>query len=144
MALHLMKLSVGIHDIDHLAEVQALRRRRSEAAGDPITLSHRTRNTPRRAAELLEGGSIYWVIRGRIRVRQKLLGFEGEVDEEGRKYCRFVLDPTLVATEPWPHRAFQGWRYLDSKDAPPDWPRGKVDEDMPAEMIAELRELGLI
>lgn len=144
MALHLLKLSVGIRDVDHLAEVQAMRRRRMAKAGASATFSHRTRHMPRRRSELLDGGSIYWVIGGRIRVRQRLLGFDGDVDEEGRKFCRFVLDPELKTTEPWPHRAFQGWRYLAAKATPPDWTRRETDDDMPAEMIAELRELGLL
>ena len=144
MGLHLLKLSVGIRDIEHLARVQRERLRQSTQNGGEPRLWHRTRHTPRRTAELLDGGSIYWVIGGRIRVRQCLRGFEAERDAEGRKRCLFVLDPELVPTEPWPHRAFQGWRYLEAKDAPPDRAQGVVDEDMPAHLVAELRELGLL
>ena len=84
------------------------------------------------------------MIGGRIRARQRLVGFESDHDEEGRKICRFMLDPDLMPTDPWPHRAFQGWRYLDPKDAPPDRPAGEPDAAMPEAMVAELRELGLI
>lgn len=145
MALHLIKLSVGIRDIDHLAQVQAGRLRASTAGGRAPKLWHRTRHRPRRALELRDGGSIYWVIGGRIRARQRLLDFETDIDmEDGRSFCRFILDAELVPTEPWPHRPFQGWRYLDPGDAPPDCAYGEAGDDMPEEMIAELRSLGLI
>jgi hypothetical protein len=144
VALHLIKLSVGIRDIDHLARVQERRLRASVRAGGS-KLWHRTRHRPRRADELLDGGSIYWVIGGRVRARQRLLDFETDIDiEDGRSFCRFILEPGLVPTEPWPHRPFQGWRYLDPKDAPPDRAYGEAGEEMPEEMIAELRSLGLI
>jgi len=145
VALHLIKLSVGIRDIDHLAQVQEGRLRASSTGGDKPKLWHRTRHRPRRSKELLDGGSIYWVIGGRIRARQALLNFETDIDmEDGRSFCRFILEPGLVPTEPWPHRPFQGWRYLDPGDAPPDRAYGEADDDMPEEMIAELRALGLI
>jgi len=145
VALHLIKLSVGIRDIDHLAQVQEGRLRASSTGGGKPKLWHRTRHRPRRSKELLDGGSIYWVIGGRIRARQALLDFETDIDmEDGRSFCRFILEPGLVPTEPWPHRPFQGWRYLDPGDAPPDRAYGEADDDMPEEMIAELRALGLI
>jgi hypothetical protein len=144
MPLHLLKLCVGIRDIEHLAKVQRARLRQSVAGGGEPKLWHRTRNTPRRSAELLDAGSLYWVIGGRIRVRQRLLGLETDRDDEGRPFCLFILDSALIPTEPWPHRAFQGWRYLDAKDAPPDRAVVDADGDLPLEMIAELRELGLL
>jgi hypothetical protein len=144
VTVHLLKLSVGSTDIDSLARFQEARLRQSmQQFGEP-RLWHKTRNTPRRAEELLDGGSIYWVIGGRIRARQRLVGFESEQDPDRGKICLFMLDSELVPTEPWPHRAFQGWRYLEPKDAPPDRPVGTADEDMPEAMIAELRELGLL
>lgn len=146
MTVHLLKLSVGTTDVEHLASFQRARLTQSMKNGGTPRLWHRTRNTPRRAEELLAGGSIYWVIGGRIRARQRLVGFESETDPVRGKICLFMLDPELVRTEPWPHRAFQGWRYLDPKDAPPDGQPGAGDEgaEMPEEMIAELRELGLL
>ncbi len=144
MTVHLIKLSVGIENIDHLARVQEGRLRQAAADGREGRLFHRTRHMPRRSEELLDGGSIYWVIKGRTRARQRLVGFESDVDEEGRKFCRLMLKPGLVPTDPWPHRPFQGWRYLEGKDAPPDRSRGQADDDMPEEMIEELRDLGLL
>lgn len=144
MAVHLIKLSVGTTDIEELAGFQRERMRQSLRNGGTPRLWHRTRHRPRRAEELLAGGSIYWVIGGRIRARQRLVGFESDRDADGLKICRFMLDAELVPTEPWPHRAFQGWRYLDPKDAPPDRPAGLADAEMPEAMIAELRDLGLL
>jgi hypothetical protein len=98
------------------------------------------------AAELLDGGSIYWVIRGIIMVRQKLVGFEEGTREDGSACCTLMLDRTLVPVRPTPRRAFQGWRYLDASDAPPDLRKGKKDQiaAMPAEMRKKLADLGLI
>jgi hypothetical protein len=144
MTVHLIKLSVGSGDIEGLARFQRARLEQSMRREGTPRLWHKTRNRPRRAEELLAGGSIYWVIGGRIRARQRLVGFESEVDPDRGRICLFMLDPELVPTDPWPHRAFQGWRYLDPKDAPPDRPVGAADEAMPEEMIAELRELGLL
>ncbi len=144
MTVHLIKLSVGIENIDHLTRVQEGRLRQAAAEGRAGRLFHRTRHMPRRSEELLDGGSIYWIIKGRTRARQRLIGFESDVDEEGRKFCRLMLEPGLVPTDPWPHRPFQGWRYLETKDAPPDRMRGQADQEMPEEMIEELRDLGLL
>jgi hypothetical protein len=144
MTVNLIKLSVGIETIDHLTQVQEGRVRLAEAAGEGPRLFHRTRHMPRRSDELLDGGSIYWIIKGRTRARQRLIGLESDVDEEGRKFCRLMLEPGLVPIDPWPHRPFQGWRYLETKDAPPDRARGQADQEMPEEMIEELRDLGLL
>jgi hypothetical protein len=142
--LHLVKLAVGIDDVAHLAAVQKRRLEEAAASGQPARLYHVTRNVPRRADELLEGGSIYWVIKGRIRVRQRLLAIEADTDSEGRRFCRLVLDPQRVETQAWPHRAIQGWRYLPADSAPPDLNRALVEDHLPPEMAAELRELGLL
>jgi len=143
--LHIIKLAVGIEDIDHLASVQQRRLADARAIGGASTkLWHRTRHAPRRASELLDGGSIYWVIKGCILVRQRLTGFEVDNDEEGRKFCLIILNPELVPTAPRRHRAFQGWRYFSDADTPPDQPKSRGEEDFPLEMAAELRELGLL
>jgi hypothetical protein len=133
--LHLIKLAVGIDDIEHLRRVRAARR--AERGGSWVF----TRNRPRRAAELLDGGSIYWVIRGHVRVRQRLAGFRGERDAEGRRYCLIEVDDELVPTLPRACRPFQGWRYLTADAAPPD---RFAAAPPPEQMLAELRELGLI
>ena len=142
--LHLIKLAVGIKDVAHLAGIQERRLSDSIAAGNGPRLFHVTRNVPRRSAELLDGGSIYWVIRGRIRVRQRLLDVESDTDGEGRRYCRLMLAPELVETQQWPHRAIQGWRYLPADAAPPDLLRTDAEAGLPPEMAEELRELGLL
>lgn len=139
MALHLIKLSVGTEDIDDLSAWQA---RRLAETGRAF---HRTRMMPRRREELLDGGSIYWIIKGLVAVRQRLTGIERISYSDGTPATMLVLDPELVRTLPTPHRPFQGWRYLAPEDAPPD-----LDElsdgsaEMPPELLAELRQLGLL
>lgn len=143
MTLHLLKLCVGIDSVDHLV---ARQRRRLAAIGDfagPAYLTHVTRNMPKRAAELLDGGSLYWVIRGRIRARQRLVGIEPLFDADGRRRCELRLDPTAVRTRPRPQRPIQGWRYLPPAAAPPDLDAAD-GEDVAPEMMAELRALGLL
>lgn len=135
MTVHLLKLCVGIEDVDHLAEVQAKRRE----------LRHVTRNTPRRAAEVLDGGALYWVIKGFIRVRQRIVGLEPAERNDGRPACAIVLDRQLIKTELRAFRAFQGWRYFPVADAPPDLdPNRQPAAELPAEMEQELRGLGLL
>ena len=129
-----------------MAEVQKRRLREARKnRGRKAALWHRTRHVPKRVDELLDGGSMYWVIRGRLAIRQRLLGFESATDDEGRKCCLILLDPELVPTASRRQRAFQGWRYLAAGDAPPDLPpRRDGDDDLPEELAAELRELGLL
>jgi len=136
MTLHLVKMCVGIDDIPHLARAQKARR----AGGRPLW--HFTRNLPKRADELVDGGSLYWIIKGSIRVRQRLAGVERHMDEEGRPYCRLMLDPALVATELRAHKPIQGWRYLEPADAPPDLGSATAASDLPAELVAQLRNIG--
>jgi len=136
MPLHLVKLAVGIEDIDHLRRVRQARA--AERGGSWVY----TRNHPRRAPEVLAGGSIYWVIRGQIRVRQRVTGFHGERDDNGRRYCLIEVDGTLVPTLLRTCRPFQGWRYLMPENAPPDRP--DVGEPLCDGMLTELRSLGLI
>ncbi|MCR9177878.1 MAG: DUF1489 domain-containing protein [Alphaproteobacteria bacterium] len=149
MPLHLKKLCVGVERVDELAAYQDRRRRELKAAGLPPYNRHVTRNTPRRMAEILDGsgeGSLFWVIKREIKVRQRLHAIEPVTDREGRPCCALVLEPDLIRVVPVPHRPFQGWRYLDSADAPSDLPQGAVDEtgEMPEEMRRELRALGLL
>ena len=137
--LHLLKMAVGVGDIDELRRFRAARLKERGASWVY------TRNPPRRTEEVLAGGSIYWVIRGQIRVRQRITGLHGEKDEKGRGYCRIEVDPELVATLWRPWRPFQGWRYLTPADAPPDASVGPGGiAAMPERMLAELRALGLL
>lgn len=142
MALHLIKLAVGVDDLAHMKKVQAARRKeRRQSPRSPHWVY--TRNSPRRSEDLV-GGSLYWVIRGVIRVRQELVGFEDDFDEEsGKKFCRIKLKRTLIQTAPRACKAFQGWRYFDPERAPPDLSSGDT-ADMPPEMAAELKRLGLL
>ena len=104
--LHIIKLAVGIEDIEHLASVQKRRMADMRATeGKGAKLWHRTRHAPRRASELLDGGSMYWVIKGHIAARQRLIGFETDNDEEGRKVCFIMLDPEIVPTASRRHRS---------------------------------------
>jgi hypothetical protein len=136
MPVHLLKLAVGIDDLDHLRRIRAART--AERGGSWVY----TRNHPRRAQEVLAGGSIYWIIRGQIRVRQLVTGFRSERDDNGRRYCLIDVDAKLVPTLSRPWRPFQGWRYLSPEDAPAD--RSGSGEPLPDRMLAELRALGLI
>ncbi len=145
MVVHLIKLCVGIESPEHLAAVQRRRLDSARRDGLPPVLHHRTRQRPRRADEILAGGSLYWVIRGFVRLRQRVVGIEPTVDADGVPRCLLVLDPELVPTAAVPRRPFQGWRYLEAGDAPPDLPASATAEDgPPPEMAAELRALGLL
>jgi hypothetical protein len=137
--INLIKLAVGVRDVAHL---QALQKARAEHSPP---LRHFTRNFPKRAAELLAGGSMYWVIGGIISVRQRLVGVERATESDGMPTTALVLDPALLRVEPRPMRAFQGWRYLESKDAPPDLGAGgSGSETMPEELRRKLAALGLL
>ena len=141
--LHLIKLAVGCVSVDDLAEWQARRARTHPP------LRHRTRSTPKRAEEILAGGSMYWVIAGFVQVRQRIVAVMPDTSDDGTPCCGLHLDPTLVGVQLRPVKAFQGWRYLTASDAPPDRPQGLAEaqegfEAMPAAMRRELAELGLL
>ena len=139
MPVHLKKLSVGSESLASLRQWQEMRR---QAGGE---LMHVTRNTPRRAEEVLDGGSIYWVIKGVMCARQPIIELRSMQRADGRPACGIVLAPEIVAVAPTRMRIFQGWRYLEAKDAPDDLPmEADGDEAMPPELVAELRELGLL
>ncbi len=142
MPLHLIKLAVGIRDLDHLAEVQD--RRAALVDGRRLIPVH-TRSLPKRSEEILAGGSLYWVVKGSVAVRQKVLAIDTATDAEGESYCLFQLDGDRVPTVPTPHRPFQGWRYLIPETAPQDLSEsGGTGEALPAHLAAELRALGLL
>jgi hypothetical protein len=138
--LHIAKLAVGIRDIDHLRQVQAHRQR------DRPPLRHLTRNFPRRADEVLDGGSLYWVIGGSMLVRQRLLDIIEDHWDDGTRCAGLVLDAALVALVGRPTRAFQGWRYLAATDAPADLAgdAARGEPALPPELRRELRALGLL
>ncbi len=143
MSLHLIKLCVGIEDVEHLIRVHNSREVVAKKKG---IIRHVTRNMPRRTSELLEGGSLYWVIRRAITVRQPILEIESFEKGDGRVACAILLADRYIRTVPRRSRPFQGWRYLPGKDAPLDLDNNssEADEELPPEMSAELKELGLI
>ena len=145
MTLNLIKLCVGCPSIEQLEEWQAARLADMRKRGVVAELKHTTRMTPKRREELLDGGSLYWVIKGSIQVRQALTDIRNFTDEDGIRRCDLMLGADLVATIPRRCRAFQGWRYYPSSDAPPDLPTKDGDfSDMPPALRQELAELGLI
>ncbi|HBH41256.1 MAG TPA: DUF1489 domain-containing protein [Rhizobiales bacterium] len=145
MTVHLIKLCVGVDTVKELADWQAERLKRLKRTGKTPELCHRTLQAPRRRVEVLDGGSLYWVIKGFVLVRQRVLDLRPDVKEDGTVCCGIVLDAKLVTTRAHPRRAFQGWRYLEAADAPKD---AKVadgaDDDLPRGMREDLRELRLI
>jgi hypothetical protein len=145
MALHLIKLCVGCDSVKELDAWIRARLAEKKRRGQPREHVHTTRMMPKRVDELLDGGSLYWVIRGQVMCRQRLRDVRSFRDGEGIGRCRLVLMPKLVLTEPRPTRAFQGWRYLDPKDAPKDLDRAAPGAAaMPESLRRELRELGLL
>ena len=145
MPLHLIKLCVGadsVKDLEDWIKRKSKPKNKRSAKREHI---HTTRMVPKRAEELLDGGSLYWVIRGQIMCRERLLDIRPFVDREGVGRCRLVLDGKVVLVEPRPFRAFQGWRYLGAKDAPRDLDRvAPGAKKMPEHLRRELRELGLL
>lgn len=138
--LHIIKLCVGVDSIEHLAELQKARRRKNQKYS-----YHYTRMMPGRAGEILAGGSMYWVIRGLIRVRQRIMALDTVHLEDRGRHCRISLHPDLIPVEPTPRKPHQGWRYFPATDVPIDLKRRKNGQPvMPPEMIAELKQLGLL
>jgi hypothetical protein len=143
VALHLIKLCVGCDSVKDLEDW--IREKRRQTRGKKTEHVHRTRMVPKRAAELTDGGSLYWVIRGAVLCRQRLIDVRPYVDKAGIGRCQLVLEPKVVLVEPQPRRAFQGWRYLAPNDAPRDLDRAAPGaKAMPEALRRELRELGLL
>lgn len=142
MPLHIIKLAVGAEDIDAVARWQKSYRLPNGNA------RMRTRMMPKRVDELLDGGSVYWVIKRAIQIRQRILAVHDDRDDSGKPQCIVELDPTLIETEPFPFRPFQGWRYLKPDAAPPDIRSSGggvyIDPKMPQALRIELRRLGLL
>lgn len=145
MALHLLKLCVGCDSVADLQDWIKQRFKERKAKGEKPEHIHVTRMVPKRVAEILDGGSLYWVIRGAIMCRERILDIRPFVDSQGIGRCRLVMDGKVKLVVPRPYRAFQGWRYLDDKDAPGDLDRVAAGAaEMPEDMRRELRELGLL
>ena len=145
MAVHLVMLCVGCDTVQDLRDWQTQRLKDLKRARKPAELFHRTLQTPRRRDEVLDGGSLYWVIKGFILVRQRILDLRPARKDDGTPCCAIVYDEKLVVTRPQARRAFQGWRYLPAADAPADLRVVEAEEgEMPQAMRADLRELRLI
>lgn len=138
--MHLLKLCVGADSIDDLADWQNSQRHRWPKG----CAVHVTRMWPKREADVLNGGSLYWVIKGIILCRQRIGGLEQVVGEDGISRCAIVLDQEIIRTEAAPRRPFQGWRYLDAGDAPRDLPKGRASEEpLPPGLAEAMAEFGL-
>ncbi|CAG1011142.1 MAG: DUF1489 family protein [Rhizobiaceae bacterium] len=145
MALNLLKLCVGCESVEDLEEWIASRLAECRRHGRPEEQFHTTRMVPTRAAEIVDGGSLYWVIKGSVQCRQRITEIRPFTDGEGIGRCHLVLDPVVVRTEWQPRRAFQGWRYLKPEDAPADLGKGRAAlAELPPKLRRELAELGLL
>lgn len=147
MPLHLIKLCVGCDSIEELADWQAERLKARRKAGEKKPrLYHRTFQAPKRRAELLAGGSLYWVIKGLVQVRQPLTDIGEGTKEDGSPCCVLFLASELVSVRPVPRRPFQGWRYLAADEAPADLAAGSAAGigTMPPQLRKQLAELGLL
>ncbi|WP_278924334.1 MULTISPECIES: DUF1489 family protein [Pseudophaeobacter] len=139
--INLVKLSVGTESVEGLQDWQDTTRH-SLPEGLP---RHVTRMWPKRAAEILAGGSIYWVIKGQIQCRQRILRLDELIGDDGVRRCAIVLDPVLLRTHTAIKRPFQGWRYLKPEDSPADLPKGHAAEvPLPLELSQALAEIGVI
>lgn len=135
--INLVKLCVGADAVEDLLAWQKSR----YGGGNPV---HVTRMWPKRAEEVLAGGSLYWVFKGAVLARQRIMALEPRTGEDGIARCAIVMDPEVIRTEPLPKRPFQGWRYLAPADSPRDLPKGREREDpLPREMLQALSEMGL-
>ena len=138
--VHLLKLSVGTEDVAGLAAWQ-VQPRAQAPDGCP---RHVTRMWPKREAEILNGGSIYWVIKGVILCRQPILRLDPYDGADGIRRCAITCQPGLIRVQATPKRAFQGWRYLTPQDAPADLPEGRADEPaLPPDLGRALADIGV-
>lgn len=145
MALHLIKLCVGANSLDDLRQWVSERAMVAMAAGLEPHSTIVTRMQPKRVEELLDGGSLYWIIKGQVSARQVLKDIVTFTGGDGITRCELILGPEVIETAPAPRRPFQGWRYLDAKDAPRDLAAGGAQiDDMPDALKRELAELGLL
>lgn len=145
MALHLIKLCVGCDSVRELEDWIKQKLKAKRKAGEKPEHIHRTRMVPKRADELIDGGSLYWVIRGEVMCRQRIRAVRPFRDKDGVGRCGIVLDAKVILVQPRPYRAFQGWRYLQAADAPPDLDKTAPGAAaMPEKLRRELRELGLM
>jgi len=144
MPLHLVKLCVGCDSVEDLEEWIEFRLKEQRRARKKPEHRHTTRMIPQRAGELLDGGSLYWVIRGNVQARQRLLAIRPFRDGDGIKRCHLVLEAKVIPTSWQPRRAFQGWRYFKAEDAPRDVGDRAALRELPPELRRNLADLGLL
>ena len=146
MTVHILRRAFHVDSVGDLIELQKRRIEAEHAAGRSRRLYQRMRSTPTRQTEILDGGSIYWVIKGYVRARQRILEIEARMDSEGRKRCFLRLDPKVIPTVLSSSKPRRGWRYLAVEEAPLDRTKAANSngEELPHEMAAELHELGLL
>jgi hypothetical protein len=140
---HLLKLCVGASSVEDLIAWRDEWAARERAAGRPDGLLHVTRLWPKRAAELLAGGSLYWVVAGSVRARQRILALEPADEGDGVARCGLRLDPAVVRVAPRAVRPFQGWRYLEARDAPADLAGVEAGAELPPGLESALAEFGV-
>jgi hypothetical protein len=143
MTLNLLKLCVGVSAVEELQSWVDYRLEEKARNGQVVQQTHTTRMVPKRIDELLDGGSLYWVIKGNVQVRQPLVDVRPFTDDNGIRRCDLVLEPRLVLTRWQSRRAFQGWRYLKPEDAPVDL-EADLDVQLPSQLRVELAALGLL
>ncbi|NDB68146.1 MAG: DUF1489 family protein [Methylocystaceae bacterium] len=145
MPLHLLKLCVGCDSIADLEDWIAMSMTNRRRQGQPLEQVHTTRMVPKRVSELTDNGSLYWVIKGQVSCRQKILAIRPFTDTQGIGRCHIVLEPIVTTVMPRPHRAFQGWRYLQDHEKPQDLGDGLASmQAMPEELRRDLANLGLL
>ncbi len=138
--LNLIKLCVGADSVEDLEDWH----RTNRGLWAPGRTEHVTRMWPKRETEVLAGGSLYWVIKGQVLARQRILALEPRQGADGIARCALVMDEAVIRTEPAARRPFQGWRYLTPADTPRDLPKGRARDDaLPADLARALAEIGL-
>lgn len=146
MHVNLLRTGVGVDSIEHLAEIQETYRYAIDENGDDIAF-FTTRNMPQRSNELLNGGSVYWIIKRLICVRQIITDIQQTTDDEGQRLCIISMKPQIMMVDPIPHKHIQGWRYLSPDKAPKDirpYDKNTNTDKLDPQMEKELRELGLL
>lgn len=139
--LNLIKLCVGIDSVEDLIAWRA----RNTPNGAETRSQHVTRMWPKRESELLDGGSIYWVIRGSVQARQRITSLDEVIGQDGIRRCAIVMDPKIIRTASAKRRPFQGWRYLTAEDAPPDLSEKRASDDaLPPQLSSALAEIGVL
>lgn len=144
MTLHLQKLCVGAESFEDLGDWIKEQIAAQKKRGQKPEQTHTTRMMPSRGEEILDGGSLYWVIKGVMCARQKILELRPVTGKDGISRCQIVLQPKLIRTEPRARRPFQGWRYLKPDEAPGDMDRATASTGLPPHIVTELKELGLL